>query len=419
MSSIERLRPVIEMTSPNGSVFEALWQGSARTKNKNLGVFEYPDFDGTIVQDLGSTGYRYPMTVFFTGEDHDLEAERFATALVERGQWEVIHPVKGVLGLQLEAFTENNTPVEDANSTSFELNWLEPANLEIILSVEEIDAKIDAVAEDANQSLADQFNQLKQDAFSKIQAAKNAIDSVTNAINSVLGPIAQTVAEVNDAFNQITRSIQTALDAAILQPLTLARQISQLVQLPGLVSNDFQARFESYKNLAVDVFGFSPSGTSDEDFNKTLVSELTIGSILVASAQIVGTSEFETRAETINAIEETTTLFKDSVDNLDNIQKQFENLDIDLQYFSQSQSYNDTWSLNALANRALLKTTFDLAIEKRFTLERNRSPLEITVTEYGDLGENDSNYDLFIESNRLKNNDILYIPAGREVVVYV
>jgi hypothetical protein len=267
-------------------------------------------------------------------------------------------------------------------------------------------------------SLADQLLQLKQDAFAKIQAAKNAIDSVTNAINSVLGPIAATVTEINDAFNQVTRSIQQALDAAILQPLTIARQIQQLAQLPGLVSNDFQARFESYKELAADVFGLSEDGTSEADFNKTLVFECTIGSILVASTQIAADSEFQTRPQVINAIEETTSLFESSVAALDAIQAQYADKDIDLQYFSQSQSYTDIWVLNALANKALLESSFDLKIEKRFTLDRNRSPLEITVTEYGGLGENDSNYDLFINSNNLKGNDILYLPTGREVVVY-
>jgi prophage DNA circulation protein len=418
MSTLDRLRQDIKMVSPLGMEFSALWRGSTRTRRKLLGVYDYPDHDGTIVQDLGSSGYRYQMSVFFAGEKNDIEAEKFSDALVERGQWEVTHPVKGVMALQLESWTERNNPVEDINTTQFELNWIEPANIEIILSVEEVITKIKAKSEKANLSLADQLLQLKQDAFAKIQAAKNAIDSVTNAINSVLGPIAATVTEINDAFNQVTRSIQQALDAAILQPLTIARQIQQLAQLPGLVSNDFQARFESYKELAADVFGLSEDGTSEADFNKTLVFECTIGSILVASTQIAADSEFQTRPQVINAIEETTSLFESSVAALDAIQAQYADKDIDLQYFSQSQSYTDIWVLNALANKALLESSFDLKIEKRFTLDRNRSPLEITVTEYGGLGENDSNYDLFINSNNLKGNDILYLPTGREVVVY-
>jgi hypothetical protein len=40
------------------------------------------------------------------------------------------------------------------------------------------------------------------------------------------------------------------------------------------------------------------------------------------------------------------------------------------------------------------------------------------VTEYGSLGDADANYDLFVRSNNLSGNDILLIPAGREVVIY-
>ena len=62
---------------------------------------------------------------------------------------------------------------------------------------------------------------------------------------------------------------------------------------------------------------------------------------------------------------------------------------------------------------------YNLKAEKRFTLKKARSPLEIAVTEYGELGENDFYYNLFLDSNELTGHEIRLLPAGKEVVVYV
>lgn len=414
-----RTRPVIKLTSPEGSEFEALWQGSTRSRDKKLGLFEYPDFVGTIVQDLEFGSWNYTMTIYFGGADHDIIAENFATATTEKGQWEVIHPTKGQLVLQIISMTENNLVVENGNFTSFELSFIEPANIEIIFSEAEASTQTNALAQQSNASLGEQFNGADQDRFSKVQSLKNGIDSVTTSINKILGPLASTVAEINNQFNQIIRSIQTALDAAILQPLSIAAQIQQLTQLPGLVSNDFQARMESYNELANEIIGNSPEGTTREDYNKVLVQETSLGAILVASAQIATNAEFQTRSQVIDAIEQIDSLFSTIVNHLDSLQNNFKDLGIDLQYFSQSQSYTDILLMKAAAFRLLILSIFDLAIEKRFTLKKQRSPLEITVTEYGTLGEDDINYNIFLVSNNLKGNDILILPAGREVVVYV
>lgn len=89
-------------------------------------------------------------------------------------------------------------------------------------------------------------------------------------------------------------------------------------------------------------------------------------------------------------------------------------MDIDKQFISQSVGYSTVQNLYALTMQYLLSQFFNLKIEKRFTLKNKRSPLEITVTEYGTLDD----YDLFIESNQLSGDEILILPAGKEIVIY-
>ena len=419
MSATDRVRQQILFTSVSGKTFEALYTGSPRSGTKSLAIFKYPNIKGEVVQDLEIGSDRYPMTIFFEGPDHDFAAQDFHDELRLKGQWDVVHPIHGNLALQLIDCAENDDPIQDSNRTSFDLNWIEPANIQITLSEEELVAQINAQAKKTNESFLDQLKKLKQDTFAKIQAAKDAIDSVTNAINSVLGPIAATITELNDAFNQITASIQNLLDSGILDPAALLGQITNLTQLPLLANNDFQSRMDSYTELSENTFELSPSDATDASFNTTLIQELALGSVLVASAQITATSDFTTRAQVIDAIERTNNLLKDTTDRLDLTQKLFDGNDVDNQYFSNSSSFTDIYLLTSMALRLLILSIFDLKIEKRFKLKKNRAVIEIVITEYGDVGDDDIFYNLFITSNKLKGNDILILPAGREVVVYV
>jgi len=99
-------------------------------------------------------------------------------------------------------------------------------------------------------------------------------------------------------------------------------------------------------------------------------------------------------------------------------QELFEDQDIENQHFSQEQSHNETMLLTRQAVDFLLQSSFNLKVERRFKLDRPRAPVEIAIIEYGGPGENDANIDLFIESNKLKGNQILLLPALTEVLVY-
>ena len=126
MTWIDRLSPTIDLTSPDGNIFDALWRNGPRSLTKKLGIFEFPGVKGAVVQDLDVGPTRWPLVIFFDGEDNDKEGTRFFKACKERGLWTIIHPVKGSLELQLISATELIDPVESGNITRFETEWIEP-----------------------------------------------------------------------------------------------------------------------------------------------------------------------------------------------------------------------------------------------------------------------------------------------------
>ena len=421
MSWQNRLRPTIKLSSPAGTVFTAKWRGSPRSGSKRVPLFDFPGVRGTAGQDLASTGDRYPMTIFFDGPDHDKTARLFWNSLKLRGDWKVTHPVHGFLGLKILSYSENDDPTGSGNVTAFDLEFIELIDPVTLKTIAQLNAKLRNQINDFNIEITNQFSKADLSKAGFIAAVTDTATTITTAIDKALGPVARLSETVDRSFTAVQAAVQDTLEAAILDPIALASQIIQLTQLPALAVQDVQARLAAYGDLALELFSLSADTATVEGKNTALTKELAIAALLAARGLVAatGTDGLKTRAQ---ALEFAVTLvdgLRDATAALDADQDVFQSSNFEDQYFSQSESYSDALTVTALGVDVFLTTAFDLKIEKRFVLGRPRTPIELTVQEYGTLGDGDRNLDLFIDSNDLHGDDIILLPAGREVVVYV
>ncbi len=420
MSWRDRLRQSIELTSPDGNIFEAAWQGNSRSMDKKLGLFEFPKVKGTKVQDLDIGSARYPLTIFFAGENNDQESDRFFKACRERGVWNVIHPVRGSLNLQLISVTENIQPVESGNVTQFDTEWIEPLKDSVVPSLFQQRSIIDSQIDEINSTASDQVeSNVLQETAAETSSFEATVNAVVASVEKFLAPVYELQSEINSQVLSIKRGITSLLSAPVFDIASIAGQVQALVQLPALAIADVNARIDAYENFISAALDFSPDSAETKDRNIVAVQELALTSGLASISFISSTGELDSRLQAIELINSNTELFKNITDTLDATQELFKDEIIDGQYFSQSESYSDAVLMVSQTIAYLLRSAFDLSIEKRFTLEKMRAPIEITISEYGDLGEDDLNFALFIESNSLKGNEILILPEGREVLVYV
>lgn len=418
----ERLRNIMVMVSPDGNRFEAKWRQSPRSIDKKLGIFNYPLVKGTVVQDLDVTSYRWPLTFFFDGPDHDLVSDRFMKSVLQRGTWSITHPVYGFRGLQLMTITEVLDPTGSGNISEFNSEWIEPIDPQTLKTAAEMSDAVGIRANLVAISAADQF--VAGLDISRPFSISNAINSVTNAVNQFLKPIAELNTNIYSEFLAVQRATQDLLAAAILNPLSIAGNLQALIELPLLAINDIRSRLSAYANLAGALFGIQPDEgeVNPDGKNKAQVQQIALTSVVTANAKIAivdpAESGLKSQAQAIQTAQDLSTQYDAIVANLDESQALFEDENIEDQHFSQEQSHNETMLVTSQAVEFLLISSFNLKIERRFTLTRPRAPVEIAIIEYGGPGQNDANIDLFIESNRLKGNDILLLPALREVVIY-
>lgn len=417
MSWQDRTKPTIEFTSPLKKRFSAFWGEDDVEGEKSLGIKKYPNINGAFVQNMGSNAIIYPLSFFFEGPDHDLEgAAFFQTCQIENGAWEIIHPILGKKILELSTFSRKVSATDEASMSNFDTTWIEAAAREEKLSRANIPEFVAFESEEIFIAAADEFDRnIVQDTETQKQAVRTTSKSLLNRIKSGLAALYELSNEINARVNKIQSAINSTLNEFILRPLALAAQFQQLIALPALAVNDVQRRLESYRTFAESIFELTPETVFPRDKNIAACLELNAGATLAASAQSLVTGVLPTRQAAIENAEALLDMFTFVTNGLDGLEQLFKDQQADKQFFTQSETFADISSLISLAADAALKQSFDLAIEKRFSLETFRSPIDITIAEYGDPEQ----LDLFNSSNALQGDDLIMLPPGKEVVVYV
>jgi hypothetical protein len=380
------------------------------------------------------------MTIYFEGKDNDLEARRFFAVAGENGPWEITHPIFGFFGLQLVRVRQLNQPIESGNITALETEWIEPIDPDTLLTARELAGIIDNQVKEVNTNMAQQIaDKIKQTTEKLGQTIRDSVDKIGKITDVVLGPFATATDALTNLNRDIRQSLNDLTNSTILDVQAIVGQLQLLIENPAISPKG------SFQDL-MDAYGIGPSRDTDKSgmvegmltllpggenssrsagdptqlaINDTLMSESALIASICGGAIVSTANEPDSRAQAIESAQGFRDTFSEVLDALDAVQESTKEKPAGEQYFAQSDAYADTQLLVGQVMQLLLVRAFDLRVEKRFTLRKQRTPIEITIAEYGSLGENDENFDLFIRSNKLKGNEILMLPAGREVVVYI
>ena len=424
-----RLGESVEMTSPSGKQFSPKWIGNSRSMTKKLGIFSYPKLAGNVIQDLEVDSTRYPLTLYFDGKDNDLDAGKFFAAAAESGPWDVIHPVHGYVQLQLVSISEQVQPVTSGGITVFETEWIEPIDPDELVTARELQSKTEEAIKDLNISAAQQFaDNISQAAESLTNAIESAADIVQGVMDVATSPLFDTL----DALNSVVNATQIALQSTITQAEiivdSLAGQIQQLAQLPAIGSGSGSAKLDAFGD-AIDAVserlpltGIPAAMDVGIAKNQTAVYELALNGTIGAIAKVAIVAPLVTRADALILAERIGNTFVSITASLDAAQTAFSDQPADLQYASNGQSFAAAEKAIALATRYLLAVAPDLKIERRQILEEPKTPVQIVVEAYGELGLDGELLDLFIEANKLGDSldgdGILMLDRGTEVITY-
>jgi prophage DNA circulation protein len=366
------------------------------------------------VQDLGRTGRRYPLRIILSGENYDLDAEAWMQALGEAGEGKLEHPVYGtVTVVPTGTIRRRDDLVSQANQALIEVTFFETTGTIYPTSQSDPGGQVINSISDYNDAAAEQFEEKTELDNAVDQASFQAqYQALLDEATQGLEVIAEQQQNVQDQFSAITESISRGLTVLIEQPLTLAYQTTQLIQAPARAVSAISDRLAAYGNLLdLIVSGADSVATTTGRDSRNLFA----GRDLYASTYVTGSvlsavnSQFDTKDEAISAAAEILEQF----DRLNEWRDS--NYEV-LTAIDTGEAYQRLINAVGLAAGFLVEISFTLKQERRFVLTRNRTMIDLCAELYGSV---DDQLDFFINSNLLTGDEILEVPAGREVVYYV
>lgn len=408
MSWQERLREAA-YTPPSGERLTFIYEDVRRAVTKKTSAFNFPDAEGTLVQDLGATGRRFPLRVFFSGADHDLEAAAFDSGLLEAGAGLLEHPAYGnVAVVPFGEINQRDDLKTAANQTVIEVTFWE--TIPDVYPLPQVD-RAAAVAEkiqEFNKESADELDkEVDVDTAAKKASLKSRYQAFMKKANTTLRKVAKTQKETRAKFDAVYDSINSSLDTLVGDPLTLAFQTSQLIQSPALVLDNVRARLDAYRDLATSIFnGDGAAVTDNNDFRSD--DNLALNYV-AGTVESVVNAQFETKSDALTAAEEALQLLSDATAWRDGQLT-------DLGEVDSGAAYQKIQEAVALAAGYLVEISFTLKQERAITLARPRTIIDLAAELYGEV---DERLDFLISSNGLTGSEIIELPRGKRIVYYV
>lgn len=416
----ERIREAA-YTSPSGKRLTFLYDDVSRGFDKKTTPWEFPDFNGTFIQDLGHTGRRFPLRVFFAGPECDLEAAAFEDLLAETGAGLLEHPLYGRFNVvPTGSVTRKDNLKSGANVAGLEFELWESTGISTpsaqvdpaAVTVQAVEA-YSAVAPEVLVDNVTAATVVGSPSVSTLVTLREQFSNAATKTKTTLEGVAKTVDEVGRLFANVEADLQQGLSDFIGDPLSSASQAIILVHLPARAATLIGDRLEAYRDLADSFIHGADKvrkptldNTSQNDFAN---ADLWASTALTGAILSTVNNEFVTKADAISAAEFLLDFFGDLVDWRD---QNFLSLGIE----DTGGAYQPLQDAVAIAAGFLVEISFSLKQERRVTLDRARTPIDLVAEMYGAV---DSELDFFLTSNGVGGDEIFELPMGREVVFYL
>lgn len=401
--------------SPEGARITFIYEDVEETFEKKTSAFEFPDADGTFVQDNGRSGRRYPLKVIFSGDDYDFEANEFDTMLSQTGVGKLEHPIYGTRDvIPFGPISRKDKLKTGGNQAVFEVTFWETIGLVFPTPQGDPASEVLESVGEFNVAASEEFEEVSSlDSASERAIFENEYQRLLDVTSNALQAIADTQDDVRQQFNAIVDSVNRSVDILVSEPLTLAFQTTQLIQSPARALTSITARLSAYSDLAQALISgdgavLSP-GLDSTNSNIFHGRDLYVETYVTGSIVSVVNNQFATKTDALAAADSILMLFDDVTawrdDNF-----------VSLGEIDTGGSYQQLQEAVAIAAGFLVQISFSLKQERIIELDRPRTLVELVAELYGSV---DDQLDFFISSNNLSGSEILELPEGRRIAFYV
>lgn len=413
----DRLKPAA-YTSPSGIRLVFDYENVSKSISKKTSAFEFPDANGTYVQDLGHTGRKYALRMFFWGDDHDLLSNQLETMLLEKGTGILEHPIYGTIDVvPFGNIKFKNELKTNANQTIIEVTFWETIDLIYPIDQKNPSTEVLASISEYNVVSAESFETyIDIDSEVEVVSLKNEYENLLSNVEATTKTIRSEQEDVQKQFDAVHDSINNGIDVLIKEPLTLAFQTTILIQTPARSIASISDRLSAYNNLLQSIITsgesiLTPSNDS-RNANAFHTRDLYASTYITGSVLSAVNNQFITKIDALETAEMIANQLYDLTTWRD---ANFNSLSV----IDTGEAYQQLQTTVALTVGFLVEISFSLKQERSIVLESPRTMIDLISELYPPDTVIDDELDFFIQSNDLTGSEILELPRGREIVYYV
>lgn len=404
MSWIDQAREDMIIVMGDGREFRPLWKEPQKAIEYNIAQFEFPGIEGTRVSRGTRKGRKFPLELYFVGEFHIQEADRFETSARDERHWVVTHPYYGVINAHPLSINIDNT---GGNVSKITVSLLETI---VEQNPKGVDTPVDFILSSADVTGEALINYAAVNIPAPSIQDKNLM---TKNVTSIYNEGQKTIKDIVDAenyFNLFTEATAAILNATadVTQAMTT---IQAMIDAPFQFADTVRNRFNTLKNqfdALVTIF-VRPS--------EKRIYESTASFILGSMAKTLVTNfNYQSSDEVILITGDFLDTYNSFITTLDSLQS--ENGAIEGSYVPDPDSMIKLQDLVNYTVSKLIEIALDSKQERSVVLEYDSNVIILAHRFYGLLPD-DSTIDYLIETNKLGMDYLLQIPAGTVIKYYI
>jgi hypothetical protein len=406
MPNINRIRE-LKYKSPSGIEFTLLYSDVERSGSKKIAVHDLPQQDRAIVQDLGESPAPFSISCYLIGDDSDEIGDSLALALTEKGSGILQHPRWGDIEVIPMTWAQKESMTDGIGRVDFQIQFF---------PFKSTDASTGLTS---TESKKDKINQITE--WAVITAVKDFVASIQTQTATALSTSKTYTKDIVDKFANEMRKYATAdpalaadfekaitvfnndLDLIFSDPEKFINNVHKIFQMPWAASSYVASKIQSYKNIIDEAV--STAGTT---WNETVMACQILFGLSAGASESSTDGILENRPDSI-AIEE----------NLDSIQQSVNAcISSASNYVGYVFDFEGMSGINEsliTSRRYILDNLYNLKTEIVITIASEIPPIKMCWLYYKDV----SKLQKFITDNKLKGNEIILLPVGRQVVFYV
>lgn len=409
MSWVEKINYDLIITTGDGKKYKPLWLNANKGVEYNVSEFDFPNVNGTFVDRKRPRGRKFPLEIYFQGDDNIDQASAFEISASDPRPWIIAHPYYGNLTVQpislnfdnsLHNVTKITGTVAETITENYPKGSISPSD------------KISADKETLDTTFSVSF-------ANNVQPSTADVNSLTENTQELYSAGAKQVKLTDQAaeyFNLFNKANAAILNATS-EPLIAIQAVKDVINYPSLLQESVQARLDLFVGQ-LDLLSFEISNLLTPSSKRIYENNagILISAMLFSASTPLDNTDYGNRDSVFRVIETLLNAYNSYVEALDSIQT--ENGGSPESYIPDASSLIALNGLLTFTISNLFNIALNAKQERVIYLEQDSNVILLSHRFYGP-SQDDSNIDKFILNNNIGLDELLQIKKGRKLIYYI